>query len=122
MGKTYSKKQKWTELNIQYGVGRPVFGNYSYRTGEGLNGLSSIYVNEKLTRHPNKKSKKSGLRNELYEVIGPNSSLAKCRNQIGEIWERSSRKRLIRKTENGSRRAKIKADLIKEINEFYYNN
>ena len=119
MGKTYSKKQKWTELNIQYGVGRPVFGNYGYRTGEGRNGLCAAYVNEKLTRHPNKKSKKSGLRNELYEVIGPNSSLAKCRNQIGEIWERSSRRHLIKSTENGSRRAKIKANTMKEINEVF---
>ena len=122
MGKTYSKKQKWTELNVQYGVGRPVFGNYGYRTGEGRNGLCSAYVNEKLTRHPNKKSKKSGLRDEIYEVIGPNSSLAHYRNQIGEIWERSSRNHLAKSTQNGSRRAKIKADTIKEINEFYNNN
>ena len=59
MGKTYSKKQKWTEFNIQYGVGRPVFGNYGYRSGEDRNGLCLADVNEKLTRHPNKKSKKS---------------------------------------------------------------
>lgn len=122
MGKTYSKKQKWTEFNIQYGVGRPVFGNYGYRSGEDRNGLYLPVVNEKLTRHPNKKSKKSSLRTELYGVIGPNSPLARYRNQIGEIWERSSRNRLVKSTQNGSRRAKIKADTIKEINEFYNNN
>lgn len=122
MGKTYSKKQKWTELNIQYGVGRPVFGNYGYRSGEGRNGLCLADVNEKLTRHPNKKSKKSGMRTELYEVIGSKYPLAYYRNQIGEIWERSSRNHLAKSTQNGSRRAKIKADTIKKINEFYNNN
>ena len=84
--------------------------------------MCSSYVNEKLTRHPNKKSKKSGLRNEIYDVIGPNSSLAKYRNQIGEIWERSSRNRLAKSTQNGSRRAKIKANTMKEINEVLNKN
>ena len=116
MGKTYSKKQKWTELNISLGIGRPVFGNMAYRQRQGFPRIEMF--EEKLCRHPNKKSKKSGLRKELCEVNGPMNPLAYCRNSCGIIWERSSRQRLLKSTENGSRRAKIKKHTIDEINDF----
>lgn len=116
MGKTYSKKQKWTELNMSLGIGRPVFGNMTYRQCQGFPQIEMF--EEKLCRHPNKKSKKSGLRKELCEVNGPMNSLADYRNSCGIIWERSSRQRLRKSTENGSRRAKIKKHTIDEINNF----
>lgn len=117
MSKTYSKKQKWTELNITLGIGRPVFGNKAYRQRQGFPRIEMF--EEKLCRHPNKKSKKSGLRKELCEVIGPCSPLAYCRNSCGVIYERSSRQRLLKNSENGSRRAKIKNETQKQIKEVY---
>lgn len=114
MGKTYSKKQKWIEMHAEQ------CKKVSRHRKHGLFSLGykpAIWeVNEKLTRHPNRKSKKSNLRNELYEVIGPCNSLANCRNQCGEIWERSSRQRLLKSAEKGSRRAKIKMHALDEIN------
>ena len=116
MGKTYSKKQKWIEMHAEQGK------KVSRYRKHGLFslGYQPAYndVNEKLTRHPNKKSKKSSLRTELREVNGPCSSLADYRNQLGEIWERSSRLRLAKSTGVGSRRAKIKKHTMDEINNF----
>ena len=113
MGKTYSKKQKWIEMHAEQGK---KVSRYRKAGLYSLGYKSPICeVNEKLTRHPNKKSKKSNLRNELYEVLGPCNPLANYRNQCGNIYERSSRLRLRKSIENGSRRAKIKQETLNAI-------
>ena len=117
MSKTYSKKQKWIEFNMNVGVGRPVFGNSNYRSNSERPYLAS--VEEKLSRHPNKASKKSGLRKELYLALGPFSPEAHYRNSCGEIYERSSRRHLIKRGSMRTRRAIIKKETQKLINEIY---
>ena len=113
MSKTYSKKQKWIDHNISHGFGRPVDGNAYYRQ----NAISIACVEEKLCRHPNKASKKSGLRKELYSALGPCSPEAHCRNSCGEIYDRSSRHHLIKRGAMRTRRAIIKNEARKLINE-----
>ena len=117
MGKTYSKKQKWIEFNVNVGVGRPVFGNSNYR--ENFERTYLADVEEKLCRHPNKKSKKSSLRKELYLGLGPCSPEANCRNSCGEIYDRSSRRHLIKRGNMRTRRAIIKNETLKLINKIY---
>lgn len=110
MGKTYSKKQKWIEANMAAGVGRPVFGNMDYRLG---NGPHLGEIEEKLCRHPGKKSKKCNLRREY---IG-NTFVYCVGNPCGDIYERSSRLRLAKFTQKKIRRTKCKANTLKEIND-----
>ena len=113
MSKTYSKKQKWIDHNISHGFGRPVDGNAYYHQ----NAISIARVEEKLCRHPNKTSKKSGLRKELYSALGPCSPEAHYRNSCGEIHDRSSRRHLIKRGAMRTRRAIIKNEARKLINE-----
>ena len=115
MSKTYSKKQKWIEYNIQYGFGRPVDGNAYFRQ----NATSIALVEEKLCRHPNKTSKKSSLRKKLYIALGPCSSEAQCRNSCGEIYDRTSRRHLIKRGSMRTRRSIIKNETQKLISEVY---
>lgn len=117
MSKTYSKKQKWTELNVSLGIGRPVFGNMAYRQRQGFPRIEMF--EEKLCRHPNKKSKKSGLRKELYLVLGSCIPEAHCRNSCGEIYDRSSMRHLIKRGAMRTRRSIIKNETCKLINELY---
>ena len=117
MSKTYSKKQKWIEFNVNAGIGRPVFGNSNYRGNSERPYLAD--VEEKLCRHPNKTSKKSSLRKELYLALGPCNSEAYCRNSCGEIYDRSSRRHMIKRGSMRTRRAIIKNETLKMINETY---
>lgn len=115
MSKTYSKKQKWIEHNINHGFGRPVDGNAYYRQ----NATSIALVEEKLCRHPNKTSKKSSLRKELYLALGPCSPEAHVRNSCGDIHDRSSMRHLIKRGAMRTRRAIIKNETLKLINDLY---
>lgn len=115
MSKTYSKKQKWIEYNISHGFGRPVDGNKYFRN----NATSIALVEEKLCRHPNKTSKKSGLRKELYLALGSCLPEALCRNSCGEVYDRSSMRHLIKRGAMRSRRSIIKNETKKLINEIY---
>ena len=117
MSKTYSKKQKWIEFNVNVGIGRPVFGNSNYRSNFERPRLAT--VEEKMSRHPNKTSKKSNLRKELYLALGPCYPEAYCRNSCGEIYDRSSRRHLIKRGSMRTRRAIIKKETQKLINEIY---
>ena len=115
MSKTYSKKQKWIEFNISRGFGRPVDSNEYYR--QNTTGIA--LVEEKLCRHPNKTSKKSSLRKELYLALGPCSPKAHCRNSCGEIHDRSSMRHLIKRGAMRTRRSIIKNETLKLINDLY---
>lgn len=110
MGKTYSKKQKWIDFNVNTGVGRPVFGNSNYRSN--IERPYLVDVEEKLCRHPNKKSSKCHMRREYlggtYLNLYP--------NPCGDAYERSSRLRLTKSTMKKARRAKLKMYTINEIN------
>lgn len=110
MGKTYSKKQMWIEMHAKQGK------KVSRHRTPGLFSLgyqpAIAEVEEKLCRHPNKKSSKCHMRREYFG----GTYLNLFPNPCGDAYERSSRLRLIKSTMKKTRRAKLKMYTINEIN------
>jgi hypothetical protein len=108
-------KQKWIEYCAERGCAHP---RPERRGLICLGWKPAVWgVHELLCRHPNQRKKKSGLLKEMHESHGNGSSIKTCRNSCGEIYDRSSRMRLIRSTMDGTRRAHLKEQTRQHIEE-----
>lgn len=72
-------------------------------------------------RHPNKRKKRGSLDRE-FKNVGM-SSPSYWKNRFGEVYDKSSRMRLIKRVMTQTRRHRMKHDTEEEINrELYANN
>ena len=72
-------------------------------------------------RHPNKRKKRGSLDRE-FKNVGM-SSPSYWKNRFGEVYDKSSRMRLIKREMTQTRRHRMKHDVEEEINrELYANN
>ena len=133
MSKTYNTKH---DFNKNYGkVVYPngYFKEYPYGTVVREPGVEYDEVDTSHTtqegpeanyltvRHPNKRKKRGSLDRE-FKNVGM-SSPSYWKNRFGEVYDKSSRMRLIKREMTQTRRHRMKHDTEEEINrELYVNN